>query len=324
MNNATLEQISSTQSVSVRTKTAKTMTSAKAAWLEERRTYLGATDAAAVLGVHPYKSPHDVWLEKNGLAEDQDSVAMRHGTWVEAFIATEYQRETGVKVRRSKLYRHPRFPQFACNPDREIVIDGHEGLLECKAVGHWASKNFGQDGSDQIPEHYLIQVMWQLMVTGKKIVHLAALIDTRELRVFTYTLDPALSEVAHVFHEDMVRNVANACGAWWKRHMIEGVEPPMSGLKSDTEWLQGQAGSYSGGAKTNTDEATDRECVKLGPALQRLARAEYVVAERKNRIKKFMADEKVDVLESTAGVFTWKTNVRGVATFRHPFTGDKA
>lgn len=324
MNNATLEQISSTQSVSVRTKTAKTMTSAKAAWLKDRRSYLGATDAAAVLGVHPYRSPHDVWLEKNGLAEVEETVAMRHGTWVEAFIASEYQRTSGVKVRKSKLYRHPKFPQFACNPDREIIVDGRRGLLECKSVGHWASKNFGQDGSDQIPEHYLIQVMWQLMVTGAEFVHLAALIDTRELRVFTYTLNPELSEIAHVFPREMVQNVASHCGAWWKRHMVEGVEPPMSGLKSDTEYLQGQAGACAKGASTNTDEATDRECVKLGPALKRLARAELVVNERKNRIKKYMADERVDALESTVGYFTWKTNVKGVASFKHPFTGGNA
>jgi putative phage-type endonuclease len=319
MQNATLEK-----SPSVRTRTAKGETAAKQKWLEQRRSYIGATDAAAILGVNPYSSAHDVWLSKKGLTKDETNIAMRHGTYIETFIAAEYERQSGVKVYRSKTYTHPKFPFFGCNPDREIVLNGRRGLLECKSVGYWASKNFGQDGSDQVPEHYMIQCLWQLLVSGMDFVQLVALVDNRELRVFTYSLLPELSEIAHIFPKELAQAAFARCGRFWKENVLADVEPEMSGHDSDTEWLKDLRPSYDNGQLTNSDEATDIQCSKLEVSIKRLNRAQEVVNERKNRIKKFMADRQASALESSVGLFTWKTNVKGVATFNTPFRSGRA
>lgn len=312
------------KSPSVRTRTAKGETAAKLLWLEQRREYIGATDASAILGVNPYSTPHDVWLDKKGLTKDESNIAMRHGTYIETFIAQEYERKSGVKVYRSKTYRHAKFPFFGCNPDREIILNGRRGLLECKSVGYWASKNFGQDGSDQIPEHYLIQCLWQLLVTGMDFVQLVALVDNRELRVFTYSLNPELSETAHIFSKELAQAAFAKCGRFWKENVLADVEPELTGEESDTEWLKDLRPSYENGGLTNTDEVTDRDCVKLEASLKRLKRAELVANGRKNRIKKFMADRGASDLESTVGLFTWRTNVKGVATFNTPFRSGRA
>lgn len=309
---------------SIATRNAKTETTAKQAWLSERRSYIGATDCGAILGCNPYKSAHDVWLDKKGFTKDESNIAMRHGSYVESFIASEFQRETGIKILRSKLYRHPKFEFLACNPDREVKIAGVEGLLECKSVGYFASKNFGQDGSDQIPEHYLMQVLWQLIITRKEFCQLAALVDNRELRIFTYSLNPAYSERAHIFPQELATSVFKACIRWWERYMLGDEEPPMSGHDSDTEWLQANRPSYDNGLMTNTDEATDILCRKLQKRIVRTKRAQLIEAETKNRIKKFMADRGASDLESTVGMFTWRTDKRGVASLRTPFGSNKA
>lgn len=296
----------------------------KAAWLDERRGYLGATDVGAILGVNPYVSAHDVWLDKKGLKDDESTLPMRAGTYMESFIAAEFQREHSGKIARSKLYRHSQYPFLACNPDREITWKGIPALLECKNVGHWAARNFGQDGSDQVPQHYLTQVMWQLLITKKPLVVLAALIDDRELRTFFYTLDPQHSAWAHVFDREEAKRVFNYAIHWWRTHVEGDEEPEMSGHDSDSSWLKDNRPSYENGLLTNTDKATDRECVRLGPALKRLARAEYAVNEHKNRIKRFMAEAKASDLESTVGTFTWRTNARGVSVFKTPFKTEKA
>lgn len=312
----------------IQTRTAVNLTAAKAEWLAERRTYVGATDVAAILGVHPYTSAHDVWLDKKGLKDDESNVPMRLGVHIEGFIAKEYQNLTGGKVRKSRLYRHAKYGFCACNPDRDIVLthEGHtyKGLLECKSVGHWASKNFGQDGSDQIPEHYLVQVMWQLIITRADFVHLAALIDNRELRIFTYTLHPELSGIAHVFPQDTVRSAFTRVVKWWQCHVEGDVEPPLSGHDSDTEWMQDRRKGYDNGVKVLTDDETDRECVLLRRSTKRKERADFVVAERKNRIKAYMAQHGASELDSSVGPFTYKLNVKGVASFKTPFTTSNA
>ena len=40
--------------------------------LERRRSSIGASDVAAILGLDPYRTGLDIWLQKRGLAEVQD------------------------------------------------------------------------------------------------------------------------------------------------------------------------------------------------------------------------------------------------------------
>lgn len=315
-------------SVSLATKTARTSTRAKLEWLETRRQGIGATDAGAIMEVNPYCTPHDVWLDKMGLGETKETIPMRLGIYLEPFIAKEYQAITRAKVYTSHHYQHPKHSWAMCTPDREVNLthDGHKfsGLLECKSVGHFAAKNFGQDGSDQIPEHYMVQICWQLLVTGKDFVHLAAMIDNRDLRIFTYTLNPELSSIAHVFDPDMCRTIFNVCGRFWKHNVLGKNEPPLSGEDSDTEWVKGERSTYDNGKMTNTDEEHDKLAILGARRVVRAERAELLKSETMNRLKKFMADRGADTLESSVGFFTWKLNKNGVASFRTPYKGRRS
>ena len=42
------------------------------AWLEARSHSLGGSDAAAVMGLNPYKSPFALWAEKTGMVPEPD------------------------------------------------------------------------------------------------------------------------------------------------------------------------------------------------------------------------------------------------------------
>ena len=44
----------------------------RAAWLKGRRTGIGGSDVAAVLGLNPWKTPLDVWNDKLGISEDKE------------------------------------------------------------------------------------------------------------------------------------------------------------------------------------------------------------------------------------------------------------
>ena len=43
----------------------------RAEWLELRRRGIGGSDAAAVCGLDPWRSPFEVWLDKTGLFVDE-------------------------------------------------------------------------------------------------------------------------------------------------------------------------------------------------------------------------------------------------------------
>lgn len=308
-------------------------------WLAERRPqfdennvyipdtgYIGASQTAACLGISPWDTPHGLWLDKMGIETKTSTLAMRRGIRIEPFLSDEYKLMTGVRPRRSQLYRHPKFSFIACNPDREIVVGGKRGILQLKDVGYWPGKQFGIDGADQIPEHYLAQIQGELMVCeryGFEFVQLCACVDGRDLRVFTYTHNTDLFEHAHVFDREATKKIFNYELNWWHNHIVNRIEPQMTGMDPDTEWLQRERKNYPNGGVTNTDPETDRQCVKLQASLVREKRAKLVVAERKNKIRRFMATESAAVLESTVGEFTFKTDVNGKASFRVPFkSGD--
>jgi len=60
-----------------------------------RRKVVGGGDVAAIVGVHPYKTAHDVWLEKLGLAVIEENEAMYWGKVLEPVILAEYERREG-------------------------------------------------------------------------------------------------------------------------------------------------------------------------------------------------------------------------------------
>ncbi len=136
-------------------------------WLAARRSGLGGSEVAAVLGIHPYKSALEVYADKCGLLppEGETSEVARWGTIFEGPILEEFARRTGREVVRSnELLRSRLRPWQTVTPDA-VQYSGvpkgcsGPGLAECKTTG------FG-DWQEQIPAHVLVQVQHGLAVTG--------------------------------------------------------------------------------------------------------------------------------------------------------------
>src|SRR5450830_1328762 len=76
-------------------------------WLEVRKNGIGSSDAAAAVGLNPYKSQLELWLEKTGRDEnlpksdplDEDSPAY-WGNVLEPIVARHYSKRTDHRVRR--------------------------------------------------------------------------------------------------------------------------------------------------------------------------------------------------------------------------------
>lgn len=161
-------------------------------WLKARGEGIGSSDMATIVGLNPYRTRYDLWLEKTGqkAPEDlSDNPAVYFGNVLEDVVAQEFARRTGRKVRRDNfIRRHPDHPWMLANLDRQIVAEdgGEPEILECKTAGFWASQGeeWGADGTDLVPERYLIQVQHQLAVTGRKRAFLAVLIAGNDFRTY--------------------------------------------------------------------------------------------------------------------------------------------
>src|SRR5206468_2944128 len=117
------------------------------AWLAQRKTGLGSSDAAAVCGVNPYSSAAGVFLEKTGrLPEVLETEPMRWGTKLEDVIAEAYAEQTGRAVVKAPAnLRHETHGFMIANIDRETA-DSERKIVEIKNVSVRQAKHWGDSG----------------------------------------------------------------------------------------------------------------------------------------------------------------------------------
>ena len=103
-------------------------------WLALRRTGIGGSDAATVVGLNPYSSPYYLFCDKRGeLAEKADTEAMRQGRDLEQYVADRWMERTGKKCKRNNyMWRSTKWPFMLADIDREVV--GENAGLECKTT----------------------------------------------------------------------------------------------------------------------------------------------------------------------------------------------
>lgn len=187
-------------------------------WLMDRRSRLGATDVSAILGINPYKTAYEVWLDKKGLLPAwEGNDATRLGQMLEPVLldAAEsmWARDEGME--RNVVVKHDCLPIAATldgwlNGPEEVVEIKTAGLTnEFAELGHW-----GEAGTDQIPNWYLVQVQTQLLCTEAERARMLALISGRGLVDYEVKRDPEIGNV-----------IGETCARWWHDHIINDMEP---------------------------------------------------------------------------------------------------
>lgn len=203
---------------------------ARVDWLKARQSGIGGSEIAAIVGLNQYTTPMQVWESKvNPVVEDDDSAnePMYWGTTLEDVVAKEYAKRTGRKIQRvTEQMRHPDFKYAIANIDRAAINPDiakrvfwkdnkltTDRILECKTANGFAAKQWGDIGSDQVPESYLIQCQWYMGITGASICDLAVLIGGQDFRIYTILRD-----------DDLIADLLIAGGAFWE--LVQNKTPP--------------------------------------------------------------------------------------------------
>jgi len=174
----------------------KTKELSREEWLHTRKSGIGSSDAAAAVGLNPYKSQLELWMEKTGRDvnlpkpdPEDDTSPMYWGTLLEMFVATHYTKKTGKKIRRvNAVLQHPEYSWMLANLDREVTGSEEVQILECKTAG----MNGARLWREGVPEYVQLQVMHQLAVTGKAAADVAVLVCGNEFRTYRIERDDTL------------------------------------------------------------------------------------------------------------------------------------
>lgn len=174
-------------------------TTDRAAWLDWRRGGIGASDMPAILGVSPFKTPLDVYLEKTGqTTPEPPSLQQRIGLALESGVLRLYEEETGREVVETQVQVTHKGMAFLRATLDATATDGRGTRpVEVKTVAGDRARELGEAGTDELPGHWLVQVHHQMLVMGERceVVDVAALLRGQDFRVYTVERDPELIEM---------------------------------------------------------------------------------------------------------------------------------
>jgi len=178
-----------------------------------RKNSLGSSDMAAVMGLSPWRTAYDVWLEKTGQLEEQaPNASMEAGTMFEQGVLRYAEEQLGPIIRNQR--RTCKDAPLAANIDALVVADGR--AVEAKTAGLFGplTGHWGEAGTDDFPAPYIIQCYVHMICCDSDFCHLAAFLGGRGFVLYGVGRDEV---------------VANGIKDWacrfWDNHVVANLPP---------------------------------------------------------------------------------------------------
>lgn len=303
-----------------------------------RRTGVTGSEVAAILGLNPWQTRTDVYLDKVGKGVPlQQTQQMEWGLRLEEAIALKYAHEHGAVLWCPGTVRGPEdwmigTPDFlavdAADGESPGILTPHPEtvpgcrLIECKNVNAFARKRrpgrataegdeayaqdagWGDPGTDQVPVYYLCQVRWYMACLGIEVCYLAALFGGNEWACYEIRRD---ADTEHMLVEAM--------RAFWFGHVVPRVPPPLDWSGSYQDYV---AREFPGTDEAQVADAADRALAAEIGALRARCRAlkqdEAVLmnrlAERMGSLARLEDDDWHATFGPVRGKINWQSAFR--------------
>jgi len=203
----------------------------------DRSGFIGGSDAAAIMGLSPWATPLELYLDKTKqrpprpISREQQRIFDR-GHKLEPFIremAITKLQDMGLEVEHvatNKRYADGDLSFLSCEIDFELIVTGeltigekvhfleHEHInCDAKSVTGFARKKWGEMDSEDVPIEYATQFMHGLGITGKNYCLVAALRSFDDVDVFWTLRDDAV-----------IRAMRAKCQVFWQ--CVQTMTPP--------------------------------------------------------------------------------------------------
>lgn len=178
-----------------------------------RKNAIGASEVAAVLGLSPWESAADVYYRKVGDVEPEKATdAMELGNTMEPAIVAWAAQQLNVKIETNcPTIMHPTMP-LCVTPDGRIV--GRREGVQAKLSSF--PDQWGEPGSDEIPQEYIAQVQDEMFVLGFERIWVPVLLIGYRAEMRMYCVNR---------NDELAGEIAHRATDWWKKHVVARVAP---------------------------------------------------------------------------------------------------
>ncbi|MEY8419654.1 lambda-exonuclease family protein [Oscillospiraceae bacterium 44-5] len=190
-------------------------------WLAYRRQGIGGSDAAAVLGISPFRTAVDLYYDKRNLPIEEDEgnwVAMEVGNLLEDLVARIFAKKTGLNIYRRKcMFRHPDHPWMLADLDFLVEMpDGGTAILECKTTNYNARDKWEYNGKPIVPAYYEVQGRHYMAVMDLNRIYFCCLYGNNEDEVIIRHIDRDMD-----YEEELIFLEKD----FWQNNVQAQVEP---------------------------------------------------------------------------------------------------
>lgn len=194
-------------------------------WLDARRGGIGSSEVATLLGVNPWQTPYQLWLQKTRRVpeEEKESFLMKAGHYLEDAVSRFCADETGLQIIKNSsaefVVVNRERPYLRVSPDRYAWkpgarrTKGNKVIIECKTTQNSVDE-------DNIPPYWFVQVMYQLGVTEMEEAVIAWLTQGRSFGYKWLTFDKD-------FYEDVIVDTVER---FWVDNIKGGREPELTNI----------------------------------------------------------------------------------------------
>lgn len=168
---------------------------------QDRRKYLGSSEAATVLGLNPFETLADLWLKKTGrVVDDPPNDAMIAGNMLEPVLLRYAAEQLGQELLPARMIVEPS-GHLCANIDGEL---SGNVIVEAKHTG--LTDGWGEPGTGEVPPNVAVQVSHQMFCAGaayELAVIPVALIVGRRLKFQIFNVPRDASVVQGVAEQGM-------------------------------------------------------------------------------------------------------------------------
>jgi len=189
-------------------------------WLAYRRTGIGGSDVAALMGVSPFTTTRELYYDKSGihpmLPDNANWVAKKVGHLLEDLVAEIFTFKTGYKVFKiKKMFRHPLYEFMLADVDYFVELPGGKrAILECK-TGNYNTQDKWADGV--VPINYEYQGRHYMSVMNLDTVFFACLFGNNEKEFVHRRIERDMDQETAMIEQEQY---------FWEENVQKRVEPP--------------------------------------------------------------------------------------------------
>lgn len=269
----------------------KTADLSREEWMKYRMKGIGGSDVSIIAGINPFKSAHQLWLEKTGQTEPEqtDSDYAHFGTLLEPIVRKEFTARTGIKVRQKHmLLQSEEYPFMLADLDGVIREEGEMAVFEAKTASAYKQEVW----EEGVPAPYLLQVQHYMSVTGAKRTYIAALVGGNHFFYHVVERD-----------EDMIGKIIAMEQYFWDTHVVGGVEPVPDGSEATTNYFNSRF-SHSNGMTIELPEEALSVCVEYDRLSDELKKVEAAKNAAANQLKSYLKEAEAGIVGDRK--VTWK------------------